>query len=152
VVRPCFDPCLSKNLLIFLTEGLTLRKNDDSNGDLMGDITKDFNLDEEIKKNPGFGKPLPSRFFKGDVYSNFLNTGRQQGFQLPWVKLQKEIKEQLAHVLSFMEKQGIKEMDLDEKINQINTKIRKYNLSCPPQLQRGLVKIETLRQQAKHWD
>jgi hypothetical protein len=119
----------------------------------MGDITKGFNLDEDIKSNPGFGKPLPSRLFKGDIYSNFLNTAREQGFQPPWVTLQKEIKIQIASLLSFMETEPEGEAKgLGKKVEEINVKIRKYNFSCPPQLQKRLVKLETLKQQAKNWD
>ena len=125
-----------------------MQRKDDPNKDLMGDITKDFNLDEDIKHNPGFGKPLPSRLFKGDVYSNFVNTAREQGFLPPFVNLQKEIKEQLKHVLSLMEN----ERDVQKEIEEINTKIRKYNLACPPQMQKMLIALETIKQQVKLWD
>lgn len=125
-------------------------KNDDYQKDLIGEISDNHRFDDEIKRNPGYGKPLPS-MAKGDVYSNFLKTAKEAGFLPPWLKLQKEIKEQLDDVLERIEKKDLT-IDHGQLIEDINKKIKKYNQACPPSLQRRLIEYQTIQQQYKIWE
>ncbi|MDP4147457.1 MAG: DUF1992 domain-containing protein [Bacillota bacterium] len=114
-------------------------------------MTKDYNLDEEIKKHPGFGKPLPKNLLKGDIYSNFLNTAKEAGYLPTWISLQKEIRESIALTLTLIEQNTI-ESKIVDSINEINEKIKKYNIQCPPNMQRGRISLESISKQYQFWE
>ncbi|WP_369903346.1 DnaJ family domain-containing protein [Bacillus manliponensis] len=126
-------------------------RNRDENDNLIDQIIKNSNIDEEIKKNPGYGKPLPKNLFNGDVYSNFLNTAKNAGYLPAWISLQKEIREKIALTLKMIEK-GTIESNIKISIDEINEKIKKYNGSCPPNMQRSKVSLENIRGQYKFWE
>jgi hypothetical protein len=87
------------------------------------------------------------------VYTNFLNTAREQGFRPSFVELQKEIKAEIENVLTLLEnKKEHGNMDLEKAIEAINAKVRKYNLACPPKMQKRLIQLETVREQARLWE
>lgn len=121
-----------------------------NNNHLIDQIVKDSKFDEEAKKNPGFGKPLPKRFFSGDIYSNFLNTAKNAGYLPPWINLQKEIREKIALTLKMIEQNTI-ESKIKGSIDEINVKIAKYNDACPPNMQRGRISLENIADKYKFW-
>lgn len=125
--------------------------NNDENDNLIDRIIKDSNIGEDIKKNPGFGKPLQKNFFHGDVYSNFLNTAKSAGYLPHWISLQKEIREKISLTLKMIE-QGTIESNIISSIDEINKEIKKYNGSCPPNMQRGKICLENIVRQYKVWE
>lgn len=122
-----------------------------NNHNLIDQIIKDSKMDEEVKHNPGFGKPFPNRFFSGDVYSNFLNIAKEAGYLPPWINLQKEIKEEIALTLKMM-KQNAMESNIKDAMDEINVKIAKYNEACPPSMQRGKISLENIADRYKIWE
>lgn len=121
-----------------------------NNDNLIDQIVKDSKIDEEVKKNPGFGKPFPKSFFSGDTYSNFLNIAKNAGYLPPWINLQKEIREKIALTLKMIEQNAI-ESKIKDFIDEINVKIAKYNDTCPPNMQRGRINLENIVSQYKFW-
>ncbi|WP_066062888.1 hypothetical protein [Neobacillus soli] len=117
----------------------------------MDQVSSDYNLDEEMKKHPGFGKPLPSRILSGDSYSSFVNTAREAGYLPPFAALQKEIKQELAKA-SKLKEEATKETELNRLIDEINKKIQQYNTCCPPMMQRGRISLKGIEQQCKIWE
>ncbi len=114
-------------------------------------ISSDSKLDEDIKRHPGFGKPLPSHLFSGDVYSNFVNTARNAGYLPPFAALRKDIYQDMEKTLKLKE-ENFPELELKSLIEDINEKIKKYNASCPPMMQKGRVSLEGLEKQMKYWE
>jgi hypothetical protein len=121
------------------------------NDNLIDRMIKDSKIDDEMKKNPGFGKPFPKNFFSGDTYSNFLNTAKNAGYLPPWISIQKEIREKIALTLKMIEQNAI-EPKIKSSIDEINEKIVKYNGSCPPNMQRGKISLENIAEQYKVWE
>ncbi|MDQ0174773.1 DnaJ family domain-containing protein [Bacillus chungangensis] len=130
--------------------GIELSNKNNDHVDLMAQIYQDFEKNEDMKSNPGFGKPLPKNLFKGDVYQNFLNTAKNAGYLPPWIKEQKEIKEKLSALLPFIEENSA-EAKIANMIAEINEKIKKYNKMCPPQMQRGMINADNVRKQYELW-
>ncbi|MFJ5716871.1 DUF1992 domain-containing protein [Neobacillus sp. NPDC093127] len=126
-------------------------KKDNGHVNWMDQVSKDYNLDEEMKKHPGFGKPLPSRLFSGDIYSNFLNTAKEAGYLPPFVALQKEIRQEIGKALKLKE-ENANEPELTNLIAEINEKIKKYNSSCPPSMQRGRIGLDNIEKLYKIWE
>lgn len=122
-----------------------------NNNNLIDQIVKDSKFDEEVKKNPGFGKPLPKSFFSGDLYSNFLNIAKNAGYLPPWINLQKEIRGKMALTLKMIEQNAI-ESKIKSSIGEINVKIAKYNDACPPSMQRGGITLENIADRYKFWE
>ena len=118
---------------------------------LMDQIAKEYSLDEDAKKLPGFGKPLPSHLFKGDMYSNFLNQAKNAGYLPPFVDLQKQIRAQLEVVKKLI-LENQKESELEKVIDEINAKIKKYNECCPPKMQRGKVTLAGIERACEIWE
>lgn len=121
-----------------------------NNNNLIDQMVKDSKFDEEVKKSPRFGKPLPKNFFSGDLYSNFLNTAKNAGYLPPWINLQKEIREQMAVTMKMIEQNTI-ESKIKDSIDEINVKIAKYNDACPPSMQRGKISLENIAEKYKFW-
>lgn len=125
-------------------------RDDHINNSLIDQITKNYNLDEDIKRHPGFGKPLPKNLLTGDIYSNFLNTAKNAGYLPTWIGLQKEIREKIALTLNLIEKDSEKSKILIS-IDEINEKIKSYNNACPPNMQRGRISLENIAKQYEIW-
>ncbi len=122
-----------------------------TNHHFIDQIVKDSKMDEEVRKNPGFGKPFPNSFFSGDLYSNFLNQAKNAGYLPPWINLQKEIREKVALTLKMIE-QNTDESKIKDLIDDINVKIAKYNEACPPNMQRGRISLENIADKYKYWE
>ncbi|MFN2747575.1 MULTISPECIES: DnaJ family domain-containing protein [Bacillus] len=103
-------------------------------------VQDSLNQDGGVQSLPGFGKPLSKEALQGDALSSTLKNAKY----LPeWLKLQKEIKQEIE--------KASKSNKREEEIEDINRKIKKYNLSCPSQFQKGLVTAQNLESQLKHW-
>lgn len=113
--------------------------------------SNDYNLDEEIKNHPGFGKPLPSHLFSGDIYANFTKTAKESGYLPPFIELQKEIRRAIEEVINFME-DDTKLSAAKDMIDEINKKIQKYNTICPPMMQKGRINFDGIENQYKNWE
>ncbi|WHX98201.1 DUF1992 domain-containing protein [Neobacillus sp. DY30] len=105
---------------------------------------------EEAKKLPGFGKPLPKNLFSGDIYSNFLKTAKDAGYLPPFVALQKEIRNDMSKLLNAIEG-GSTEEEINHLIDEINVKVKKYNIECPSSMQKMLVSLEDIELHTKIW-
>jgi len=110
-----------------------------------------YNLDEEMKNHPGFGKPLPSHLFSGDIYANFTKTAKEAGYLPPFVALQKEIRDEIEKVMK-LKAADRKESETKGLIDEINKKIQKYNTTCPPMMQKGRVSFKNIENQYKNWE
>ena len=109
------------------------------------------NLDlEEAKKLPGFGKPLPKNLFSGDIYNNFLKTAKEAGYLPPFVALQKEIRLEMVKLLKMIETES-KEEEINSLIDEMNNKIKKYNMECPKSMQKMLINLEDIELHSKVW-
>jgi predicted unusual protein kinase regulating ubiquinone biosynthesis (AarF/ABC1/UbiB family) len=105
---------------------------------------------EELKRLPGFGKPLPKNLFSGDIYSNFLKTAKEAGYLPPFVALQKEIKQEMEKLLKMLEA-GSAEEEINHFIDKMNIKVKKYNMECPTSMQKMLISLEDIELHAKIW-
>ncbi|MFP7298005.1 DnaJ family domain-containing protein [Neobacillus niacini] len=105
---------------------------------------------EEAKKLPGFGKPLPKNLSSGDIYDNFLKAAKEAGYLPPFVALQKEIRQQMDKLLNMIETES-KEEDINRLIDEMNNKIKKYNMECPKSMQKMLINLEDIEWHAKIW-
>ncbi|WVP32627.1 DUF1992 domain-containing protein [Bacillus licheniformis] len=104
------------------------------------EAVKESEKKDDFKSLPGYGKPLSKEMLEGDALSSTLKNARY----LPeWLKLQKEIKQEIE--------KAIKSNQRETLIDAINQKIKKYNLTCPNQFQKGLVSAKNLESQLKYW-
>lgn len=117
----------------------------------MDQIFKEYEKTGELKNNPGHGKPLSKNLFKGSVYDNFVKTANEAGYVPPWLKLQKEVKELLIHLVHAIE-MGAMESDIHQQLTAVNDKIKQYNYICPPQMQRTKIDLSTIDIQMKRWE
>ena len=119
--------------------------------DWMSQAYKDSGFEEDFKKNPWFGKPLPeTSLSSGNVYDNFLKTAKDAGYLPLWIKMQKEIRAGLQETLKLVGLKA-KEAELIHSIESINEKIKRYNDICPPNMQRRKIEADRIREQYKHW-
>ncbi len=101
---------------------------------------KESEKKDDFKSLPGFGRPLSKEALEGDALSSTLKNARY----LPeWLKLQKEIKQEIEKAIKSNQREAL--------IDAINLKIKKYNLTCPNQFQKGLVSAKNLESQLKYW-
>jgi Domain of unknown function (DUF1992) len=105
---------------------------------------------EEAKRLPGFGKPLPKNLFSGDIYSNFLKTAKEAGYLPPFVELQKDIKQDMAKLIKLID-DGTSEEKINRFIDDMNVKVKKYNIECPTSMQKMLISLEDIELHAKIW-
>ena len=116
----------------------------------MDQIYKEYENENDVTANPGFGKPLPKNIFSGDVYDNFVNTARNAGYLPEWIKLQKEIRAKLGDVIAILDK-GESVEACKKEMKNINAIIKKYNLACPPSMQRAKIELVDVRTQYEVW-
>ncbi|MEW9503321.1 DUF1992 domain-containing protein [Jeotgalibacillus marinus] len=116
----------------------------------MDQVYKDYEKNNDVKANAGFGKPLPKKMFSGDVHDNFVNTARNAGYLPEWIKLQKEIRTELGEVVTAMNV-GQPAEEFKREIRDINKKIKKYNKACPPSMQRMMIELDDVKGQHEIW-
>jgi hypothetical protein len=107
----------------------------------------DFEKKGGFKDLPGHGKPISDSYLKGNVFTGIL---KEANYLPPWVELQHKIRDSIARLIFDIDHQ--ENINVDEVIVEINTKIRKYNQSCPsPLMQKGLLSAERIKQQYENW-
>ncbi|MGE7758827.1 DnaJ family domain-containing protein [Peribacillus sp. NPDC097895] len=116
----------------------------------MDQIFLDYEKNGGLKNNPGFGKPLPESALSGNMYDNFLAKAKDAGFLPLWIKWQKEIREALAEVVR-LRKMNEQESEINNRIEDINEKVRTYNAICPPKMQRREIELESVEIQYEKW-
>jgi hypothetical protein len=108
----------------------------------------DFEKKGGFKDLPGHGKPLSTDYLKGDVFTGIL---KEANYLPPWAELQKQIRDSMRSLILNIE--NLEKINVDEEIDEINKKIRKYNQSCPsPLMQKGLLSAERIKQQYEKWE
>lgn len=95
----------------------------------------------------GQGKPL--KISEGSVLDSIM---KNANYLPKWIELQKEIRD---HILATIE---LRENDSDiktinNKIDNINLKIQKYNLMVPTSiLQKGFISAENIKDKYSYWE
>lgn len=117
--------------------------------DLIGDILREYEKTGGMDNLKGQGKPLSEEYLSGDVFQHFQKIAKDAGFKPHWLKLQHAIRDELQ---SIAEKyaNGNKE-GLQFRVTKVNEKIIEYNKSCPPPMQKGVVRLETIETASKWW-
>ncbi len=115
----------------------------------MGDILRSYEKTGGMDNLKGQGKPLSEEYLTGDVYQHFQKIAKDAGFKPHWLKLQHEIREEIQDI-SNKKKSGLTE-GLQFRITKVNEKIIAYNKACPPPLQKGQVRWETIENIVQHW-
>lgn len=117
--------------------------------DLIGDILKEYAKAGGMDNLEGAGKPISEEYFSGDIFQHFQKIAKDAGYKPHWLKLQHEIKDELQAVAQRYaagEKEG-----LQFRVTKVNEKIIQYNKACPPPMQKGMVKLETIDSAVTRW-
>ena len=117
--------------------------------DLMGDILRSYEKTGGMDNLKGQGKPLSEEYLTGDVFQHFQKIAKDAGFKPHWLKLQHEIREEIQDI-SNKKKNGLTE-GLQFRVTKVNEKIIAYNKACPPPLQKGQIRLETIDNIVGHW-
>ena len=117
----------------------------------MDAIFKRSKTDEELKKNPGYKKPIQKASLQGGIYESFLNTAKDAGYLPAWIRLQREIRAELSRAIK---EDGTADPAIATEafLEEINAKIKKYNLICPVPMQRTRIFRDSLERQYKSWE
>lgn len=108
-------------------------------------IFKEYEAKGDFDNLPGKGKPIPRELITRDALDGIL---ADANYRYPWMELQQEIRDTLAKLVEYLDYETKPKA---EEIDQINQKIRKYNLICPPSLQKRLVNHDNIRQRYEQW-
>ena len=117
--------------------------------DLMGDILKEYAKTGGMDNLKGMGKPISEDYLSRDIYQNFQKIAKDAGFKPHWLKLQHEIRDELKDIAK-KNVSGEKE-DLYIRVTKVNEKIMEYNKACPPPMQKGTVRLETIDTASSRW-
>lgn len=117
--------------------------------DLIGDIVKEYAKTGGMDNLPGMGKPLSEEYLSGDVFQNFQRIAKEQGYKPYWLELQHAIRDDLNKLNADI--QAGKKKDSEPRLKQINDKIFKYNQQCPPPMQKGSVRLESIEAAVSRW-
>ncbi|WP_391206448.1 DnaJ family domain-containing protein [Psychrobacillus sp. L4] len=117
--------------------------------DLIGDILKSYEKTGGMSNLKGQGKPLPDEYFSGDVFQHFQKIAKDAGFKPHWLKLQHEIRDELKDIA---EKYASgQKNELQFRVTKVNEKIIAYNKTCPPPMQKGTVRLESIEAASNRW-
>ena len=117
--------------------------------DLIGDILKEYTKTGSMDDLKGAGKPISEEYFSGDIFQHFQKIAKDAGYKPHWLKLQHEIRDELndiAQKYTTGEKEG-----LQFRVTKVNDKIMQYNKACPPPMQKGMVRLETIDSVSSRW-
>lgn len=118
-----------------------------NSADWMDQMVQENMENEDIRHL--LGKPLDLNESLDFDYQ-MTKTLKNAGYLPPWVELQHEIRDQIACLLPKLD--HLTGGEIDKEIEEINQKIRKYNLSCPsPHLQKSPIYKESIAQQYNRW-
>ncbi|GGA34533.1 DnaJ family domain-containing protein [Psychrobacillus lasiicapitis] len=117
--------------------------------DLIGDILRNYEKTGGMDNLKGQGKPLPDEYFSGDIFQHFQKIAKDAGYKPHWLKLQHAIRDELKDIAQKYvdgQKDG-----LQFRVTKVNEKIIEYNKSCPPPMQKGVVRLETIDVSSQMW-
>lgn len=117
--------------------------------DLIGEILKEYTKTGGMDNLPGAGKPLSEEYLKGDLFQHFQRIAKESGYKPYWIELQHQIRDALIALEQDL--QNGKKRDADLRLKSINDKIYTYNQQCPPPMQKGSVRLDTLSQAIDRW-
>ena len=117
--------------------------------DLVGDILRDYEKTGGMDNLKGQGKPLSEDYFSGDIFQHFQKIAKDAGFKPHWLKLQHEIRDELKDIAE--KKKNGQKNDLNFRVTKVNEKIIAYNKSCPPPMQNGQVRLDTIEAAIERW-
>ncbi|MEI4771682.1 DnaJ family domain-containing protein [Psychrobacillus sp. FJAT-51614] len=118
--------------------------------DLIGDILKNYEKTGGMDNLKGQGKPLSDEYFSGDIFQHFQKIAKDAGFKPHWLKLQHEIRDELKDIAQkYVNGQ---KTDLQFRVTKVNEKIIAYNKSCPPPMQKSVVRLETIESASQRWE
>ncbi|WP_050615150.1 DnaJ family domain-containing protein [Bacillus testis] len=104
----------------------------------------------DLKNNPGFGKPLPKTFFKGNVYDSFVKIAKDAGYLPPWLEKKKAIHKKLLLLIEHVDQHAAIEK-IEEEIASVNKEIISYNALCPVAMQKPPIYFDKIKEQEKSW-
>ncbi|QFF97506.1 DUF1992 domain-containing protein [Psychrobacillus glaciei] len=117
--------------------------------DLIGDILRNYEKTGGMDNLKGKGKPLPDEYFSGDVFQHFQKIAKDAGFKPHWLKLQHEIRDELKDIA---EKYASgQKNELQFRVTKVNEKIIAYNKTCPPPMQKGTIRLESIEAASNRW-
>lgn len=117
--------------------------------DLIGDMLNNDANKGKIDHLQGAGKPLSQEYLSGDTFQHFQRIAKDAGYKPLWLTLQHEIRDELTEMIKCQSTLNISK--LTSRLLIVNEKIRKYNKSCPPPLQKGMVSIENFSDSVQYW-
>jgi hypothetical protein len=117
--------------------------------DLIGDILRNYEKTGGMDNLKGTGKPLPNEYFTGDIFQHFQKIAKDAGFKPHWLKLQHEIRDELKDIAD--KYANGQKSDLHFRVTKVNEKIISYNKSCPPPMQKGTVRLESIEAASNRW-
>ena len=123
--------------------------NQEPRNDLMGDILRAYEKTGGMDNLKGQGKPLNKEYLTGDVFQHFQKIAKDAGFKPAWLKLQHEIRDEIQNI-AYKKKNGETE-GLQFRVTKVNEKIIAYNKACPPPLQKGQVRLDTVENFIQYW-
>ncbi|MUV38969.1 hypothetical protein JNUCC1_02841 [Lentibacillus sp. JNUCC-1] len=106
--------------------------------DLIGDILE-ASGEKDNYSGEGKGKPIPKTYLKRDLFQNFQEKAKDAGFLPPWLEMQKEISA-LIHAA-----------ETENDVKLVNKKIKKYNTTCPPPMQKPPITLQSLERAKEVW-
>ncbi|MGZ9585953.1 DnaJ family domain-containing protein [Paenibacillus marinisediminis] len=110
-------------------------------------IFEEYEKSGGLQDLPGKGKPIPEEALKGDVLNGIL---KNANYVPAWVEQQQLIAAMIRKAIQSFDSGHHQEGET--LVAQVNEAIRKYNRSCPPIMQRGLVVPESLRDKLALWE
>lgn len=117
--------------------------------DLIGDILKKHAEEGGMENLEGQGKPLREDYFSGDLFQHFQKIAKDAGFKPHWLKLQHAIRDELKDITEkYINGQTA---ELQFRVTKVNERIMEYNKSCPPPMQKGIVRLETIEMASRQW-
>ncbi|MFF2754112.1 DnaJ family domain-containing protein [Psychrobacillus sp. NPDC058041] len=117
--------------------------------DLIGDILRNYEKTGGMDNLKGTGKPLSDEYFSGDIFQHFQKIAKDAGYKPHWLKLQHEIRDELKDIAD--KYANGQNSDLQFRVTKVNEKIIAYNKSCPPPMQKGTVRLESIEAASNRW-
>ncbi|WP_096435002.1 DnaJ family domain-containing protein [Alteribacter populi] len=114
--------------------------------DWFGEMYKKHEKLGDFEYLEGKGKRLSRDVLEGDVLDRTIKSAN---FVPEWVQKRKDILVEMKNVIEL--RPHLDDQELEEKIDQVNALVRKYNRKCPPVMQRGLVSEKNLEDRYKSW-
>ncbi len=118
--------------------------------DLIGDMLNNDPSKGKIDHLQGAGKPLSQDYLSGDTFQHFQRIAKDAGYKPIWLELQHEIRDELVELIQ--RQSTFIERALESRLTIVNDKIKQYNKSCPPKLQKGMVSLASFVDAVQYWE